>query len=169
MQPLSRTAGLLFEEIDDELVVYDQDRDRAHRLNGTAARVWKLCDGSRAVPELAAALAGEGGAPDEEVVRMALEQLGRADLLATPPPPAVAGVTRREAMQRLVKVAGVGLLLPVVTSISAPTPADAQSHGPGKDWKGEHGNKGNKENKGNKGGKGDKGGNGNKGNGGKKK
>jgi hypothetical protein len=136
MQPLSRSAGILFEELDDELVVYDQENDQAHRLNGTAARVWKLCDGSRGVPELAAELAGEGGTPDEGVVRLALDQLAGARLLAEPASPGPDAITRREAMQRMAKVAGVGFILPVVTTISAPTPADAQSHGGPPPWAG---------------------------------
>ena len=142
MNPLSRSAGILFEEVDGEIVVYDQENDRAHRLNGTAARVWKLCDGRRSVPDLAAALAGDGGSRDEELVQLALDELAGARLLAEPASPGPDAVTRREAMQRLARVASVGLLLPVVTSISAPTPADAQSHGSGPPpWAGKGGAK----------------------------
>ncbi len=142
MYPQSRTEGILLEQLDEELVVYDQENHQAHRLNATAARVWRLCDGRTGVPELAAALADEGNASaDEQVVWLALAQLGEADLLVESEAPAAAeALTRREAMQRVAKVAGIALLFPVVSTISAPTPADAQSHryppGKGKHGKG---------------------------------
>jgi hypothetical protein len=65
-------------------------------------------------------------APD--AVRLALQDLGRAHLLTTPVEPA--GLTRRELMRRLGTAAAVAL--PLVTSVVAPTAAQAQSCvGPG--------------------------------------
>src|SRR5262245_61642665 len=40
MNPEARRDGLLTEEVADELVVYDQDTNLAHRLNRSSALVW---------------------------------------------------------------------------------------------------------------------------------
>lgn len=127
--PKARTNGLLVREIADEVVVYDLERHAAVCLNRTAALVWKRCDGRRSISELSRALAAElqtkGGA--EELVWLALEQLGRDHLLEerVARPAALVGMTRRELVRRL----GLGAVaaLPLVTSILAPTAAQAAS------------------------------------------
>ncbi len=52
-------AGVRFEELDGEAVVYDRQGKRATYLNETAAVIWKLCDGSRSVHEIVGLLAQE--------------------------------------------------------------------------------------------------------------
>lgn len=52
-------AGVRFEELDGEAVVYDRTGKRAIYLNETATVVWKLCDGRRTVAEISALLAKE--------------------------------------------------------------------------------------------------------------
>ena len=126
MKPQARKKGLLAKELPDEMLVYDLERHEAHCLNRTAALVFKHCDGRKSVAELAELFQNELGAPaDEKLVWLALEQLGRADLLEErlSAPSRVGGHSRREMIRRM----GVGLaaLLPLVTSIVAPTPAEA--------------------------------------------
>jgi hypothetical protein len=107
-----------------ETLVYDLQRHRAHCLNAPAAFVFKYCDGTRSVRQLATGLAQETGAPvDVECVWLALEALDRARLLREPVvrPPRAGRLSRREVVRRL----GVAVLLPAVTSILAPTPAQA--------------------------------------------
>ena len=132
MMPQARQTKLIVQEVGDELVVYDQERHRAHRLNRAAAMVWHHCDGRTSVPDLSARLEGELRLTDnddtEAVLWLALGQLEKARLLEAP----LEGVTdearrsRREVVQRLGLVAGLTLLLPTVASIVAPTPAMAQ-------------------------------------------
>jgi coenzyme PQQ synthesis protein D (PqqD) len=43
--PLARSDGLIVQELDGELLVYDLERHRAHRLSETAAFVWRRCEG----------------------------------------------------------------------------------------------------------------------------
>jgi hypothetical protein len=126
LTPVARTNGLIAEDIWDEVVVYDQSSDRIHRLNASAALVWRHADGSRTTSDLAALLAERLGLPaDEALVQIALEDLARADLLATPlPVDPAAAISRRQALERL---AAVAALIPVVASIVAPTPLAAQS------------------------------------------
>ena len=116
------------EEIPGELLIYDLDRDQAHCLNQTAALVWKHCDGQTTVPELTRLLGQELPAvTDEEVVWLALNQLDRFHLLQ-------GRVTRtgerpRLSRRELVRKAGLAaaVALPMITSIIAPTAAQAGS------------------------------------------
>ncbi len=44
---------LLAEELDGELVLSDPRNGQVYRLNGTAADVWRLCDGCRSTTVIA--------------------------------------------------------------------------------------------------------------------
>ena len=50
--PLARKDALIVSELEDEVLVYDLKRDKAHCLNSTAASVWKRCDGKLAVTDM---------------------------------------------------------------------------------------------------------------------
>jgi hypothetical protein len=52
-------AGVRFEELDGEAVVYDRSGKRASYLNETATVIWKLCNGTNTVPDIVAVLAKE--------------------------------------------------------------------------------------------------------------
>ncbi|HEV3470412.1 MAG TPA: PqqD family protein, partial [Pyrinomonadaceae bacterium] len=98
-RPRARSEGLLVRELDGEVLVYDLERHRAVCLNPAAAFVWRRCDGRTDVAGLGRALVEESGAAaaPEEVVWLALEQLGRDRLLGEAVRrPAAARVTRRE-------------------------------------------------------------------------
>lgn len=127
-RPRARAEGLVVRELPDEVLVYDLDTHKAVCLNRTAAQVWRLCDGRRAAADIRKSLEKSAGGPvPEELVWLALEQLGRDNLLdARPPrPPALAGISRRELIRRVGLAAAVAL--PAVASIVAPTPAQASS------------------------------------------
>src|SRR4029078_1831258 len=84
MQNATRRDNLSSRRIGDELVIYDVARSKAHRLNQTTALIWRHCDGSMSVPELAQLVSREFGIPaSEDVVWLALDQLDRAKLLQT--------------------------------------------------------------------------------------
>lgn len=125
-QPRARAEGLLVRELEDEVLVYDLESHRAVCLNRAAARVWRLCDGTRTAAALARALGGELPAGSgEEAVCLALEQLGRDRLLDERRPAGASRVSRRELIRRLGLAAAASL--PLVTSVVAPTPAQAAS------------------------------------------
>jgi hypothetical protein len=113
--------------IGGEVLVFDRVTDVAHALNGPAAFVWQQADGTRTVDDIARAMSGEFGAPaDAQTVWYALEQLQKRDLLETPvnAPAPLRGLSRR---QFLARATGGAVLLAVVSSILAPTPAHAQT------------------------------------------
>ena len=76
--PLARRTGLIIEQLPDETLVYDSDRDKAMCLNQAAASVWKNCDGKTTPARMARLIEKElqiaGG---DEVVSLALERLER--------------------------------------------------------------------------------------------
>jgi hypothetical protein len=129
LMPRSRVEQLVVQEMSDETLVYDLDRHKAHCLNRAAATVWRHCDGRTSVREMAEILHRESSdlPASESVVWVALDQLGKARLLDAPvvPPAALANAGRRAALKRIGLVGGAAALLPVITSIVAPTPAAA--------------------------------------------
>jgi hypothetical protein len=128
--PVARRRNLIVKELPDETLIYDLDSDEAHCLNQTAALVWKNCDGTRSAGELANLLEDELGASvPEGVVWLALDQLERFKLLSDPlaKPRHLQGTSRRDVIRSLGIAAAVSI--PVITSIIAPTPAQAASCG----------------------------------------
>ncbi len=132
-KPRARREGMVVRELEDEVLVYDLERDRAHCLNRTAAAVWKQCDGAQTVREMTKGVEAELGAVvDERVVWYAVAELSKDNLLQEKisVPEAMfggaagIGMTRRQMMQALGVAAVVAV--PVVSSILAPT-AQAQA------------------------------------------
>jgi hypothetical protein len=126
--PRARRNKLVVQELPDEVLVYDQERDKAHCLNQTAAQVWKQCDGQTDVASIASRLGKELQAPvDERMVWFAVDQLGRDNLLeeTVMAPAFMAGMTRRQMVRAMGFAAAIAV--PVITSIVAPTTAQAVS------------------------------------------
>jgi hypothetical protein len=134
MEPCARQEQLLVEEAGDELVVYDQERQQAHRLNRTAALVWQNCDGKRTAAQMAALLQKElNPEADEALVWVTLDRLSGSNLLQGPLQRSreQARASRRQFVRKVGMVGALSLLIPVITTIVAPTPAQAQSQGTG--------------------------------------
>ncbi len=132
VRPQKRVERLVVKELDGEILVYDLDNDEAHCLNGTASAVWKQCNGNATPAQVANRLQGTCPGLTEELVLLALAQLQKRDLLvdAVTVPGDIAGLSRREALKRFGLTAGAALMAPLITSIVAPTPAQAASCGP---------------------------------------
>ncbi len=126
-KPRRRKKDLAVQNLLDEVLVYDLRNHRAHRLNRAAAIVWRRSDGKKTVSQLARILASELDEPaDREVVRYALGRLARVGLLEDEA--FIEAYSRRDFIRRLKKVGlAASVMLPVVSSIVAPTPAHAQS------------------------------------------
>lgn len=118
MTPLARTDRLSVRELPDEIIVFDLATRKAHCLNAVAACVWKHCDGRRDVAALVQAVHRQLGVPaDEALVRLALEQLSRRNLLTEPVArPDGEALTRRTALRRLVVAA---VTLPAIMTVTA--------------------------------------------------
>lgn len=122
-RPVARSDRLIVRELDGETLIYDCARDTAACLNVSAAKVWRLCDGKLTVVEIADRLEY-----DERAVWLALEQLAKAHLLSLPialPREMRTAKNRREVVRAL--GLGAAAIIPIVTSITVPVPAQAQS------------------------------------------
>lgn len=111
MKPRVRRGGLIVRKLPEEVLVYDRERHQAHCLNPSAALVFRRADGRRL-----------GVPADERWVHLALDDLRRAHLLATPDATGPRSTSRRRLLKRM-GVAAVAL--PAVASVLAPTPAEA--------------------------------------------
>jgi hypothetical protein len=115
--PQARDTGLVVEELGDELLVYDLQRDEAHSLGAAASRVWKACDGTTTVDSLSVQLD-----LDREIVADAISGLRECHLLDEVP---TAGITRRGFSLRAVKIGAAAAAVPLIVSIAAPAAAMA--------------------------------------------
>jgi hypothetical protein len=123
--PRARMDDCLTTEIDGgEVIVYDKRANRAHCLNPTAAAVWKRCDGKTDVRSIAGSLSPDLDQGHTDVVAIALDELNEAGLLFGPAPESFP-VDRRQLLRRIGIGVAAATLVPVVTSIVAPTPAAA--------------------------------------------
>jgi hypothetical protein len=128
--PVARTHDdVVVQEVLNEVVIYDLPRDKAHALNPTAAQVYRWCDGltsPQVMAERLAACNNLSRRQGDALVGLALKLLRQEDLVAWTGilAPAMRSVTRRSALTRV----GVAALVPVVYSLVAPTPAEAQSN-----------------------------------------
>jgi hypothetical protein len=125
--PRARSDDLIVEELGDEFLVYDQKTDRGHCLSSTAARVWRRCDGHTRPEDLSAELD-----LDRNAVAHALSELEACELLERAPELTVVpargnGATRREVATKFVKAGAVAAAAPLIVSVAAPTPAQAQT------------------------------------------
>ena len=125
--PQARQDELFMEQLDEGLLVYDAKHFCAHRLNATAAWVWRRCDGEQTIAETTRLLSEELQQPlDEELVWLSLDTLDKARLLNSPVErPVGAGDDSRRAMiQKMVMAGGLMFLLPAITPLSKAARAD---------------------------------------------
>ena len=127
--PHARSQGLVITDVDDEVLVYDKERDQAHCLNQTAALVWKYSNGKRTVAEIAQRMENKLHSPvDEQIVWYALQQLEKDHLLKEEisHPSEMREVTRREFVKQM-GAATVAVTVPIIISLTAPKAAFAVS------------------------------------------
>jgi Coenzyme PQQ synthesis protein D (PqqD) len=133
VNPTARTDDLVVTDADGDTLVYDLRTHRAHSLDPAAARLWRLCDGTRDLSALAAALDADGGADGDpeasrtEVVRYALARLARAELVRDVPAGADRPLSRRELLRRLGAAGAAAVVIPAILTVVAPTTLQAQA------------------------------------------
>jgi len=77
--PAVRTEATAFRIIDNEAVILNLNTGVYYSLNEVGSRIWKLCDGSHMVKDIARAISKELEAQERKVEKDVLELLG--DLL----------------------------------------------------------------------------------------
>jgi hypothetical protein len=124
--PSARTSGLVIQEMADETLVYDLDINKAHCLNDTATRIWKLCDGRTSVLDMVSRLERNSASPvPEELVWLAIDQLSENNLLQEQLDGKFGGQSRRDVLKKIGLASVVAI--PIVASLVAPQSALALS------------------------------------------
>lgn len=118
--PAARTANIVMQELNGELLIADLNDNRVHRLNQTLGIVYRACDGKTTFDELRKRY----NFP-EELIALALAELEKENLLGSGNRKDSAAVSRRE----LIKRAGLATMiaLPIISSLTMPAAADAAS------------------------------------------
>lgn len=115
-------------QLADELLVYDPRTCKAHCLNETAAQIWRLCDGTKTVSEIATIVRRQQYVDfDEATLWIALTKFADAGLLQNPRdrlPPAV-DLKKRRIMK--VGAMAATLAVPTIASILVPKAEAAAS------------------------------------------
>jgi hypothetical protein len=128
LEYVPKRKSVIVRQLRDELLLYDSDTNNAHGLNSVAAKVWRLCDGRRSVADIIRTLNQKDDSPlAESIVWAALTRLQESKLLLNQVP---ALATRNVLSRRTVirRMGGAAMaLVPVITSILVPTPAEAAS------------------------------------------
>ncbi len=131
-KPKARDEDIVIQEVLDELLIYDKQRHQLYALNPIVAWLWQRLDGQADTQELAGHLSQqfpELAGQAEHLLWATLQRLDEKHLLAQRVreqiPPQLE--TRRTMLKRM----GLALaLLPVVTTLAAPSPAQAQTLSP---------------------------------------
>lgn len=122
--PQTRIDNIVVQNLPKEVLIYDLLTDKAFCLNETSAIVYNSCNGKTTFSRLKT----ESKLTDD-VIFLALDELKRADLLEKDADynSPFAGMSRREVIRKV----GLSSLiaLPVISTLVAPTAANAQSGG----------------------------------------
>ena len=135
MNPIARTDELISQEVEDEIIVYDETDDTACCLNPLAATIWRLCDGRQSVEDLVEIVVRQMDLPKEvdpqTAVWRTLEDLEQHNLLSSyesTGPSKAAEADSVMSRRKAIKMTLIGLsLFPTVKSIITPTLAMADS------------------------------------------
>jgi hypothetical protein len=120
--PIARSADIVVQEFDEEILIYDLGTHKIHSLNQTSSIVYRHCDGKTTFAELK-----QRYKFTDDLIHLALDQLREANLIEidsqTVSP--FNGMNRRTAIRR-VGLASM-IALPFITSLVAPRAVDAQT------------------------------------------
>jgi hypothetical protein len=127
--PLRITRNLSTQQVGLETLIYDERRHRAFCLNATSSAVWRECNGTRTMGQIAERTSVElATRVSEEMVQLAVRDLIQEGLVEAPiSGSALADVSRRALLQKI--GGGAVLMLPVVAAIAAPKAAQAALSG----------------------------------------
>lgn len=120
--PTARTADIIEQKVDGDLLIYDLRVNKAYILNDTLEKVFNACNGVTSLAELCGR---HNYIP--ELVYLALDELRKNDLIETDESyvSPLAGINRREVVKRI----GISSLaaLPLISSLTAPPAVAAAS------------------------------------------
>lgn len=126
--PKTRNENIVVQEMENEILIYDLQTNKAFCLNETSAIIWQMCDGTRTVAEISQTLTKKLKQPiTEDVVWLALDGFKKDNLLEESEQFEINfnGLSRRQVV-RNIGLASL-IMLPLVSSVVAPNAAMAAS------------------------------------------
>lgn len=126
--PMSRQSNIVVQELENEILIYDLNNNKAFCLNETSSLVYQFCDGSHSVAEISDLLSLKlKKLISNDFVWLALKGFKKDNLLENGDDinDHFAGLTRREIVKKVGLASMVAL--PFVASLVAPTSANAAS------------------------------------------
>lgn len=118
--PVARTADIVEQPLNKELLLYDLKIHKAYSLNETSALIYRHCDGQTTFSQLRQKYRGL----TDEVILLAVEELSKENLLAEKFESG--GVSRRTLLR---KAAVSAVALPIIIGLTVPTATEAASGG----------------------------------------
>lgn len=118
--PELRTADLIEQAADKELLIYDLRSDKAYYLNETLTNVYYACGERLSFDSLK-----QRHRYSDELIYLALDELRKSDLLIGEISNHFADLSRREVIKR-VSLSSLAAL-PVIAAVTAPTAVNASS------------------------------------------
>jgi len=115
----------------DGLHLFDHQQQQAYALNTTSALVWQHCDGQTTPEQLMELLrqnCNVSGAQAEQLTWLALDELGKANLLEAEvarPRPLSSKVTRRQMLTTFATAGAALAVVPMVALVTAQARAEA--------------------------------------------
>jgi hypothetical protein len=129
MKPVARTDRLIRQVVGQETLVYDPSDDTACCLNPLATLVWRQCDGTHTVEEIATVVQQEMSLRDsaeaEEAVWRVLDELEKHHLLK-----ATEGLDQQIPRRDVLKALALLPFFPAIQQITAPSFATGASPAP---------------------------------------
>lgn len=117
LRPQHRVDDLVLSAFDGELLIQDTRRHKAHALNGQAAAIFRLADGSRSIEEIAVLASAESGdTVTPEMVCYSVGLLQRLNLLEEQIVRSDDRVTRKVLLKRV----GAAVALASIATIAVP-------------------------------------------------
>ena len=118
---------LIVQCVDDELLIYDTEKNKAHCLNSGMRAVWEHCDGKNSLIDILKSLQRKDGKHFTiDYVRLAIKRLLNEQLLEVNVASSLLpAISRRNVIRKI--GAGALIALPVIVSVAIPTPAEAAS------------------------------------------
>lgn len=130
-KPKTRDENIVVQEMDKEILIYDFKTNKAFCLNETSALVWQLCDGNNSVAEISRILSSKLKQPlTEDLIWLTLDRFKKDNLLEENEKFEIDfnGLSRRQVVSKIGLASMV--ILPIISSIVAPTAAHGASLAP---------------------------------------
>lgn len=118
--PNARTADIIEQEADKELLIYDLRTNKAYTLNETSKKIYQSCDGKSTFGDVQNRYKYTA-----DLIHFTLQELAANNLVENYHGDHFSGLSRREALKRVGLAAAVSL--PVVSAFMIPTAAHAAS------------------------------------------